>query len=65
MRQDTTDAATIRHFRSYCRYLGVPVLVKTDGGLHFSSRTLEEFVARRGVRHNVTSPHWKCDRRTA
>ena len=55
---DTTAAATIRHFRSYFRDLGVPVRLRTDGGPQFTSRAFEDFLTRWGVQHVVTSPHY-------
>lgn len=55
---DTTAAHTIKMFCRYFREVGVPLRLRTDGGLQFTSADFKDFTERWGVHHLVTSPHY-------
>ena len=55
---DTTASNTIRIFCRYFREVGVPLRLRTDGGLQFTSNEFRDFMQRWGVHHLVSSPHY-------
>ncbi|XP_045118183.1 uncharacterized protein K02A2.6-like [Portunus trituberculatus] len=48
----------IRALRSVFADTGVPVILRTDGGPQFKASTTRRFLARWGVEHRVSSPHY-------
>ena len=56
--RDTSAAATIRLFQEFFSEMGVPVRLRTDGGPQFSSTEFQSFLARWGVCHDRSTPHY-------
>lgn len=55
---DTTAQATIKFIWLWFRDLGVPVHLRTDGGLQFTSSTFRIFLEKWGIIHEISSPHF-------
>lgn len=55
---DTTATRVIRMFCRYFREVGVPLRLRTDGGPPFNSADFQNFMARWGVNHVRSSPHY-------
>ena len=53
----TTSKGVIKAIRKSFADLGVPNILKTDGGLQYTSREFKEFLQKYGVKHIVSSPH--------
>ena len=48
----------VRVLRTVFADTGVPVILRTDGGPQFTSSSVRRFLARWGVEHRVSSPHY-------
>lgn len=48
----------IRSFLTYFKDVGVPLCLRTDGGLHFNGQEFRSFTDRWGIRHIVSSLHY-------
>ena len=53
----TTSKGVIKAIRKSFADLGVLNILKTDGGLQYTSREFKEFLQKYGVKHIVSSPH--------
>ena len=53
----TTSKGVIKAMRKRFADLSVPNILKTDGGLQYTSREFKEFLQKYGVKHIVSSPH--------
>ena len=53
----TTSNGVIKAIRKSFADLSVPNILKTGGGLQYTSREFKEFLQKYGVKHIVSSPH--------
>ena len=55
--REPTARTLVRDLREVFAAMGVPNILRTDGGPQFTARYTREFLKRWGVEHRVSSPH--------
>ena len=53
-----TSKSTIAKFVWHFAHYGVPIVLRTDGGLQFTAETTRSFLANWGVKHVTSTPHY-------
>ena len=56
--REATARTLVRNLREIFALVGVPQVLKSDGGPQFTARHTKEFLRRWGVTHRITSPHY-------